>query len=399
MDPGSNESRHAAPQSVRLFLCGDVMTGRGIDQVLPHPSDPELHESFVRDARQYVELAEQVNGPIPRPVPVSYVWGDALAELDRRHPHARIVNLETSVTTSDTYWRGKAVNYRMQPANVGCLTAARLDVCTLANNHVLDYSREGLVDTLQALAEAGIRTAGAGRTLAEARRAAVVDLPGAGRVLVFSCGAASSGVPPEWAATADRAGVDWLPDVSERAADDLLARVRCIKRPGDITIVSIHWDSNWGYDVPMSHVAFTHRLLDGEVDIVHGHSSHHPRPIELHRGKLALYGCGDFLNDYEGIGGYEKFRSDLVLMYFPTIDTRTGTLLDLALAPMQLRGLRAVHAARPDAEWLRDSLSRSSEPFGSRFEMRRDGAIGLVLTTTPPVAAAEWPGPGVDGES
>jgi hypothetical protein len=68
---------------VTVFLSGDVMTGRGIDQILPHPNAAELQESSVRDARDYVELAEQVNGPIVRPVDFRYIWGDALAELDR----------------------------------------------------------------------------------------------------------------------------------------------------------------------------------------------------------------------------------------------------------------------------------------------------------------------------
>ena len=66
--------------SIRLFLCGDVMTGRGIDQVLPHPNDPRLHEPYIGEARCYVELAESVNGAIPRPVEFDYIWGDALAE-------------------------------------------------------------------------------------------------------------------------------------------------------------------------------------------------------------------------------------------------------------------------------------------------------------------------------
>ena len=64
--------------SIRLFLCGDVMTGRGIDQVLPHPSDPAIHEPYVKNAKDYVQLAESANGPIPKPVSFSYKWGDAL---------------------------------------------------------------------------------------------------------------------------------------------------------------------------------------------------------------------------------------------------------------------------------------------------------------------------------
>jgi poly-gamma-glutamate capsule biosynthesis protein CapA/YwtB (metallophosphatase superfamily) len=93
-----------------LFMCGDVMTGRGIDQVLPHPGDPVLYEPYMRSAAGYVELAEKANGPIPKPADFSYIWGDALAEWERVSPDVRIINLETSVTASGEYWRGKGIN-------------------------------------------------------------------------------------------------------------------------------------------------------------------------------------------------------------------------------------------------------------------------------------------------
>ncbi|MFZ5772705.1 MAG: poly-gamma-glutamate biosynthesis protein, partial [Thermodesulfobacteriota bacterium] len=59
------------PAPITLFLCGDVMTGRGIDQVLPHPSEPVLYESYMRSAAGYVQLAEEKNGPLARPVDFS----------------------------------------------------------------------------------------------------------------------------------------------------------------------------------------------------------------------------------------------------------------------------------------------------------------------------------------
>jgi poly-gamma-glutamate capsule biosynthesis protein CapA/YwtB (metallophosphatase superfamily) len=133
---------------VTLFLCGDVMTGRGVDQILQHPAGHELAEPYVQDARDYVRLAEAKNGAIDRPVAPSYIWGDALEELQRVAPDARIINLETSVTTRDDYWPGKGINYRMHPKNVCCLTAARIDVCGLSNNHVLDFGYDGLEETL-----------------------------------------------------------------------------------------------------------------------------------------------------------------------------------------------------------------------------------------------------------
>src|SRR5919109_2314684 len=155
-------------ERLTLFLCGDVMTGRGVDQILAHPSSPVLHEPLVRSALDYVELAEQANGPIPRPVDHAYVWGAALEVLARERPDVRIANLETSITTSSDHYP-KGINYRMHPANAPVLGVPRIHCCALANNHVLDWGRAGLVETLEVLARAGIRTAGAGPDLGAAR--------------------------------------------------------------------------------------------------------------------------------------------------------------------------------------------------------------------------------------
>jgi poly-gamma-glutamate capsule biosynthesis protein CapA/YwtB (metallophosphatase superfamily) len=361
------------------------MTGRGIDQILHRPTSPEIHEPYVCDARDYVELAEQANGRVPCPVDPAYIWGDALDELDRVAPSARIINLETSITRSDDYWKGKGINYRMHPDNIACLTVAGIDTCTLANNHVLDYGYEGLVETLDTLKRGGLQSAGAGPTLAEARRPAMLEFADAshrsaaadGRLFVWSVGSESSGVPPAWAATPQRAGVDLLTDFSNAEADALADRYLQVKRPGDVGIVSIHWGSNWGYDIPEAHVQFAHRLIDNGIDLVHGHSSHHPRPIEVYRDKLVLYGCGDFLNDYEGIHGHERYRGDLALMYFPTVDPATGKLRALAMTPMQVRRMKLHYASQCDAEWLHVTLNRISEPFGCHVDMLVNRTLAL----------------------
>ena len=363
--------------TVTIFLCGDVMTGRGVDQVLPHPSDPRLHEEYVKDARQYVRLAEAASGPIPRPVGFSYIWGDALEELARISPEARVVNLETSITRSDDHRPGKGIHYRMHPDNVGCLTAAGIDVCALANNHVLDFGEAGLLETIDTLAAVGVRGAGAGRTLAQAREPASVGIPGEGRLFVFAFGDPSSGIPSSWAATDDAPGIDVLPDLLEATAGEILERVRSVKQARDIVVASIHWGGNWGYQIPAAQQQFARWLLDGGVDIVHGHSSHHARPIELYRGKLILYGCGDFLDDYEGIVGHEEFRGDLALMYFPTVEPETGQLKSLRITPMQIRNLQLNRARAADAEWLACTLDRISRPFGAQIKLTDDGTLTL----------------------
>ncbi|HEX6941166.1 MAG TPA: CapA family protein [Longimicrobiales bacterium] len=363
-------------QSLTLFLCGDVMTGRGIDQVLPHPSAPELYETVVRSALEYVELAEQANGPTPRPVDYAYVWGAALDVLDAVRPDARIVNLETSITADGVPER-KDVHYRMHPANVSVLTAAGIDVCVLANNHVLDWGEAGLLDTLAALERAGIRVAGAGRDRRAARAPAVIRTATDRRVLVFGLGTPDSGIPGDWAAGPGRAGVLLLPDFSDRSVRGVARMVAGVKEPGDVAIASIHWGANWGYAVPREHRDFARALLDrAGIDIVHGHSSHHPKAIEVYRGRPIFYGCGDFLNDYEGIGGYEEFRGDLVLMYFVTIDRTTGRLRRLRMTPLRIRNFRLEPASPSERAWLQRTLDRECRRFRHRV-VERDGALAL----------------------
>jgi poly-gamma-glutamate capsule biosynthesis protein CapA/YwtB (metallophosphatase superfamily) len=366
---------HAEP--IRMFLCGDVMTGRGIDQVLPHPGDPALYESYVRDASEYAQLAEIAHGPIPRPVEFSYIWGDALEEMEAPRTDVRIINLETAITESDDYWPGKPVLYRMSPRNIGCLTAAQVSCCVLANNHLLDWGEEGLQETIRTLDAVGIAHTGAGRDAPEAGRAAALDVAGKGRALVFSLGSPTSGVPQEWAATGDRPGVNFLEDLSEetalRVADGMLKATR----PGDVIVASIHWGGNWGYHVPDEQINFAHRLIDEGVSIVHGHSSHHVKTIEVYRERLILYGCGDFLNDYEGIGGYEQFRGDLTLMCLVDVDPRQGRLLKARLVPMQVRRFRLNRASAEDSQYLCDLLNRLGAPFDTRAQLERDHSLTL----------------------
>jgi len=363
-------------RSIRLFLCGDVMIGRGIDQVLPHPCDPALHEDYVRSAQDYVDLAEMQNGPIGRAVDPSYIWGAALEEMNRMRPDARIINLETSITRSEEY-EDKGINYRISSENADCLKAAAIDCCILGNNHVLDWGHRGLIDTLATLEHLHIKTAGAGRNLAQAKVPAILDVTNNGRVLVFSYGLVTSGVPRSWGATTVDPGVNLLASLSEATALQIGDEIAHIRRPGDLIIVSLHWGPNWGYGIPNSQRNFAHTLINqGDVSVIHGHSSHHPKGIEVYHGRLILYGCGDFLNDYEGIRGYEDYRDDLVPMYFVDLEP-AGTLGALKIIPLQIRKFQLVRPSEDDICWMQETLDRESRKLGVAIEMQSDGCFAV----------------------
>ena len=179
---------------------------------------------------------------------------------------------------------------------------------------------------------------------------------------------ASSGIPPSCASTPDLAGVNFVPDLSERCAAELIDQVRSVRRAGDLVVVSIHWGTNWGYPVPADQRRFAHRLIDSGADVVYGHSSHHPRPIEIYHDKLVLYGCGDFVDDYEGIGRYEEYRGDLRLMYFASLDQDSGTLAGLRMVALQARRMRLHHASRADSTRLQTILDQIGRPFATRVD-------------------------------
>jgi poly-gamma-glutamate capsule biosynthesis protein CapA/YwtB (metallophosphatase superfamily) len=199
---------------------------------------------------------------------------------------------------------------------------------------------------------------------------------GTTRVLVFAWGMASSGVAEQWAAENNRPGVNFLPDLSSRRVEAIASKVLGTKKPGDIAIASIHWGSNWGYDIPREHRQFARALIDrAGIDVVHGHSSHHPRGIEVYRGKPILYGCGDLINDYEGISGHEMFRSDLGLLYFIRFDQSSGQMQALTMIPMRRRRLRLERAANEDAAWLHGTMDRECRALGCRVQQQDNALI------------------------
>lgn len=361
---------------IRIALCGDVMLGRGIDQVLPHPGDPKLYERYVPSALDYVALAERANGPIRRPVSFSYVWGAALAALRRLRPDLRIVNLETAVTRGG-HPAPKGINYRMHPDNLPCLSAFGVDCCVLANNHVLDWGSAGLLETLDALGAAGLGLAGAGRTEAQAWAPAVLALPDKGRALVFAAALPSSGVPRQWAAGAGRPGVAFIDDVSPQNAAAMAAQIDRHRQRDDVVIVSLHWGANWGYEVSPQERAFAQSLIaEAGADIVHGHSSHHPKGIEIHHGKPIFYGCGDFLNDYEGISGHESYRGDLSLLYMVTLSRSDRACRSVEMLPFRIRRIRLEITTAEEADWLRQRMDRECRRFGGGVTLR-DGSLVL----------------------
>jgi poly-gamma-glutamate synthesis protein (capsule biosynthesis protein) len=190
----------------------------------------------------------------------------------------------------------------------------------------------------------------------------------------------TSGTPRSWAATRRTPGVNLLTDLSEATAARISEQIARQSQPRDVIVISIHWGPNWGYDIPEEQRQFAHALIErADVSVIHGHSSHHAKGIEVYRNRFILYGCGDFLNDYEGIQGYEDYRGDLALMYFVDIELANRNLAEVEIAPLQIYKFSLVRPSGPDIDWVRQMLDRESREFGTSIAVKPPGR--LVVST------------------
>ncbi len=212
-------------------------------------------------------------------------------------------------------------------------------------------------------------------------------MPAGGRVVVLAVTMTNAGTPHRWAARATAPGVSLLSDFSDDSLAAIASQVRACRRAADIVVLSVHWGANWGYALEPGQQRFAQRLIDDAgVDVVYGHSSHHVKGIECHRGKLILYGCGDFVNDYEGIAGQENYAPDLALMIFASLRCgddegaggRHGQLAALELVPLRRRRLRLERAGDADTRWLADRLDREGRGLGTRVARGADGVLRVA---------------------
>jgi len=294
-----------------------------------------------------VMLGRMVNELLKERVP-DYPWGDALPLL--LGADLRVCNLECVVSDDGEPWEPstKPFHFRSDARNVDVLLAAKIDAVSLANNHVLDFGYDALLDMLKILDRAGIAHAGAGSNLKEAQKAIGLDAGGVGVGII-----AFTDNEPEWAARSEKPGTFYTPlDLGDARARNLLALVRQTRKDVDLLILSAHWGSNWGHVPPQQHIAFAHALVGAGADVVFGHSSHVFRGIELYLSRPIIYGAGDFVDDY-AVDPIERNDESFVFM----LKTKDATMGGLRMFPSRIElcqaGLGSLAMRRATGEKMR----------------------------------------------
>jgi poly-gamma-glutamate capsule biosynthesis protein CapA/YwtB (metallophosphatase superfamily) len=318
---------------VTLALTGDVMLGRGVNETLRavRPAEP---------------------------------WGDVLPLL--LSADLRLINLECAITVQRRPWSRtpKVFHFRADPLAVEVLKAARVNACSLANNHTLDFEEKGLLDTLEHLEAAGIRYAGAGRNLEEAARPVLLE--GGLAVVAFTDN------EPPFAAGPGRPGTNYLPVSTE---PEVLRRVEeaigAARDAGARTVVfSNHWGPNMVRRPPEAFRLFARAVVDRGADVYYGHSAHVFQGVEVYSGRPILYDTGDFIDDYAVDPDLRNDRSFLF-----RLSTEDGELRRLELFPVVLPYARVELAAGEEREVILGIMQDLSAEMGTTFERREDRLV------------------------
>jgi poly-gamma-glutamate capsule biosynthesis protein CapA/YwtB (metallophosphatase superfamily) len=326
---------------VQIALTGDVMLGRLVDQYV-------IQNRSVRPAA---------------------LWGDVLPVM--LEADCRLINLECVISSQGEEWHptSKTFHFRARPRALEFLQAAKIDGVTLANNHVLDFGTEALLDCLTLLDRAGIKRAGAGTTLQEALIPAVLGLP-QGRVAVV----ALTDNEPEWEATGTKPGVNYVA-YNERGLMEpyrlRMAQVLSLaRRQADLVIASAHVGPNWGAP-SRAMQALAHDLIDMGADLYWGHSNHTPQGIELYKGKAILYSAGDFVDDYMVD---KDERNDLSFLF--VLEGEKGRIGRIRLYPVRIEDLGVRLATEQEWQFLTRTMRAKCKAFGTTMVV--EGQVGMI---------------------
>lgn len=297
---------------MQILFVGDVMLGRLVNKVLANAQ-------------------------------FTYVWGDTIDII--KQADFSLINLECPVSSKGKEWNKtfKVFHFRANLDAIQVLNSASIDYVSLANNHILDYDIEALLDTLDRLDKNNISHSGAGRNLNEAIQPAIIekklkqkpnnnnscynveneevnsiDNKNTIRIGLISL----TDNEPEWEAKDDLAGINYIP--TTLAPDKYYYRLKNeivnAKKQSDLVIVSSHVGPHFRETPSTKYVNFAHKIIDFGADIYWGHSNHMPQGIELYKHnndtKIILYDCGDFIDDYAIDSNYRNDLSFIFLLHF-----------------------------------------------------------------------------------
>ena len=304
-----------------------------------------------------------------------FPFGSTIDEL--RGADVAVVNAEAPITDGGTHFPiFKDYVYRGPAAFARALADAGFDVVQLANNHAVDYGRDGLADTIANITGAGMVAIGAGRDAAAARRGVVVDVGGIRIGLLAYCERQLV-----WDLYVDQFARVGRAGVAMAAAPDLGRDIARLKARADLVVVSFHAGDN--YAPPRaSSLAWSRRAIDAGADLVVDHHPHVAHPIARYRGRPIVLSLGNYA--FGTSGRFAPERDDLLnvglLAYAHARRCPDGAAFDrVEILPLAVQNSRVHFRPEPlSADELARTLERLrllSSRYGAELRVERGRAL------------------------
>lgn len=309
--------------TITIGLTGDVMIGRGVNATISN------------------------NG-------YTYPWGNVLPVL--KNTDINIINLEAALTNS-TEKVFKTFNFKATPDRIKTLTEAGITVANIANNHILDFSEEGLIETIKTLNGGGILHAGAGMNEKEAEKPVILSVKN-NRLGILGF----TDNEPRWKAGTSSCGVNYIDISNENDCNKALTAIAKLRKETDIVIVSIHWGPNMNEEPERHFVDFAHAMIDHGAAIIHGHSAHNFQGIEVYNHKMILYDTGDFVDDY-AVDPYLKNDHS----FFFKVEVSKQRIEKVVLIPVLISKYQVNLATGEDYKWCIQRMQQLSEKFETKL--------------------------------
>ncbi|MFA5249554.1 MAG: CapA family protein [Candidatus Paceibacterota bacterium] len=254
----SYDPAQTPPDEYKMIFVGDIMLDRGVEMKVKEYGSGNYKFPF-----------ENIAG---------YLKGADLA----------IGNLEGPVSDKG-YNVGSIYSFRDDPAAIGGLEYAGIDLVCLANNHMFDYTRDALEDTFSRLEGAGIKYTGAGTSRSAALEPKVLSV-GQTKIAFLAFTKLGS---ESWQAQENSSGLAWLTD------DNVKTSVAKARSKADVVVVMFHFGDEYKPLSNSDQKHYAHLAIDSGADLVVGHHPHVSQETEKYKGKYIAYSLGNFVFDQD----------------------------------------------------------------------------------------------------
>lgn len=199
-----------------------------------------------------------------------------------------MINNEYTYSTRGTPLEGKAYTFRANPKRVEVLKSLGTDIVSVANNHVYDYGKEALIDTLETLEKAEIPYVGAGRNLNDAMQP-VSFLVNGRKLTIVSATQIERSTNYTKEATEDSPGV-----LKTLQPDKFISVIEKAKKNSDYVIAFVHWGTEGTNHYGSDQVTLGQKFIEAGADVIIGGHTHCLQGFEYYQGKPIIYSLGNF---------------------------------------------------------------------------------------------------------